>query len=175
MRRHVMTATRVLAAVLVVASMVVPRNLAAVLSPSNAPPCVVERVVDGDTIRCRGGLRVRLLLIDTPERSQRPFGPEATAALKRLLPVGSAARLELDVQAHDRYGRTLAYVYTSRGLMVNEELVRTGFAVVLVYPPNVRYVDRLRAAAAEAQRARRGLWARSGFECLPKDHRARRC
>jgi micrococcal nuclease len=145
------------------------------MQPSATQPCVVERVVDGDTIRCRGNVRVRLLLIDSPERSQRPFGPEAAAALQRLLPNGSLALLELDVQPRDRYGRTLAYVYNSDGLMANEEMLRAGYAVVLVYPPNVRYVDRFRAASAEALQARRGLWAGSAFECLPKDHRAGRC
>lgn len=168
------TVHRVILALSMVA-IVLPRSSIAQVSPASTQPCLVERVVDGDTIRCKGGLRVRLLLIDTPERSQRPFGPQATAELRRLLPIGTVARLELDVQHRDRYGRTLAYVYTPKGLMVNEEMVRAGYAVVLVYPPNVRYVDRLRTTSAEARRARRGFWAVSAFECLPKDHRAHRC
>lgn len=138
-------------------------------------PCVVERITDGDTIRCRGGLRVRLLLIDTPERTQKPFGQQAARELARLLPPGAVARLERDVEARDRYGRTLAYVYTPDGRMANEEMVRAGYAVVLVYPPNVRHVERLRQVAREAQAAKRGLWATSAFACLPRDHRAKRC
>ncbi len=37
-------------------------------------PCVVQRIVDGDTFDCVGGPRVRMIGMDAPERSQRPFG-----------------------------------------------------------------------------------------------------
>ena len=137
--------------------------------------CVIARISDGDTIRCDGGLRVRLLLIDSPERSQRPFGQAAALELGRLLPVGSRVRLETDVRALDRYGRTLAYVYDAKGRLVNEEMLLAGYAVVAVYPPNVKHVERFRAAARQAQRARRGLWATTAFECLPANHRMKRC
>jgi micrococcal nuclease len=59
--------------------------------------------------------------------------------------------------------------------MVNEELLRAGVAVVSVYPPNVKYVDRFRAVSDSAQEARVGLWSGSAFECLPADSRAGRC
>lgn len=67
-------------------------------------PCTVERVVDGDTIVCEDGTRVRLLLIDASERDQTPYGSLATLELERLLPISKTVRLELDVQHHDRYG-----------------------------------------------------------------------
>jgi micrococcal nuclease len=137
--------------------------------------CWVERVVDGDTFRCAGGRRVRLLLIDAPERNQGPFGSVATTALRRLAPVRSEVVLEFDLVRHDRYGRSLAYAYTADGRMVNEEMARGGYAVVSVYPPNVKHVDRIRAAVAEAQRARRGLWSTSAFSCSPADYRRGRC
>ncbi len=139
--------------------------------------CRVERVSDGDTFRarCPNALKVRLLQIDAPERDQPPYGRQAWTHLEELLPRGSAVTLELDVRQRDQYGRTLAYAYDAKGRMVNEEMVRAGYAVVLVYPPNVRYVERIRAAAAEARTARRGLWETDGFSCSPKDHRQRRC
>jgi micrococcal nuclease len=137
--------------------------------------CVVERITDGDTIRCRGGRRVRLLLIDTPELNQGSFGRTASDALERLAPVGTSLRMEFDVQRTDRYDRTLAYLWNARGEMINEQMVRQGMAVVLVYPPNVKYVERLRAAADLAKRRKIGLWATSAFECEPRDHRAGRC
>lgn len=138
--------------------------------------CTVARVVDGDTVVCReGNERVRLLLIDAPESTQGEYGLLATEALSRLLPVGTPARLERDVQERDRYGRILVYLYDSEGRMVNEELVRLGFAMVSVYPPNVRHVERIRAASESARRAGRGLWSGSAFECSPADHRAGRC
>lgn len=141
----------------------------------NQPTCTVERITDGDTIRCRGGLRVRLLLIDTPERNQPPFGQAAARHLAQLIPVGSTVRLEFDVRQHDQYRRTLAYVFTRDGRMVNEEMLRAGFAVVVVYPPNVKHVDRFRSVADSARVAKRGLWAGPAFQCLPRDRRAKRC
>lgn len=136
--------------------------------------CRVDRIIDGDTLVC-GGERIRLLLIDAPERSQGEYGVVATAALERIAPVGTRVGIELDVQERDRYGRTLAYLWTDEGRMVNEELARAGMVVVSVYPPNIRHVDRLRAAVADARMNRRGLWSNSAFECDPADHRRGRC
>lgn len=138
-------------------------------------PCTVVAVSDGDSIRCEGVGRVRLLLIDTPEMDQGEWGRTARAALLELLPVGSAAHLERDVGERDQYGRLLAYVYRADGTQVNEAMVLRGFAEVVSYPPNVRHIDAMRAAKASAQRARRGLWSTEAFECAPRDHRAGRC
>ncbi|MDP3767910.1 MAG: glutamate synthase central domain-containing protein, partial [Dehalococcoidia bacterium] len=44
-------------------------------------------------------------------------------------------------------------------LMVNEELVRNGYAHAVTYPPDVKYQDRLRALEAEAREMGVGLWA----------------
>jgi micrococcal nuclease len=148
------------------------RGDAAVRAAAN---CVVQRIVDGDTLVCEGDQRVRLLLIDTPELSQAPYGRQASRALQRLAPVGTRLRVETDVQFRDRYGRILGYLWTTDGRFINEEMVAAGMAMVLVYPPNVKYVDRLRAASAEARRKKVGLWATSAFECSPRDHRAGRC
>jgi micrococcal nuclease len=152
--------------------------LGAVVFAAEVPPgrdCRVARVSDGDTLRCVGGEVVRLLMIDAPENSQPPYGAVAGAALRALTPPGSVVRLETDVRAVDRYHRTLAYVWLPDGRMANEEMARKGYAVALVYPPNVRHVERIRAAVVEAREARRGLWERDAFECLPRDHRAHRC
>jgi micrococcal nuclease len=144
--------------------------------PAETGFCTVDRIIDGDTVTCvEGAERIRLLLIDAPELSQGPYGRLARDAMLEILPPGEKARVETDVQARDRYGRLLAYLYTSAGVMANEEIVRKGFAVVSVYPPNVRHVERLRAAAEQSREARRGLWSGSAFECDPADHRAGRC
>jgi micrococcal nuclease len=137
-------------------------------------PCHVERVVDGDTFYCADGPKVRLLGVDAPERGQRPFGADASAALRRLLPTGAVVRLETDARITDRYGRTLAWVW--RGdQMVNEELAAAGWVVLYTVPPNVRFTNRIAAAQRRARAQHAGLWASSGFDCLPRDHRRRRC
>jgi endonuclease YncB( thermonuclease family) len=137
--------------------------------------CSLARVIDGDTVECLGGTRVRLLLIDAPEMGQGPFGLAAKTFLAELAPIGTALPMEGDIQPTDRYGRTLSYLYLPDGRMVNEELLRAGMAVVSVYPPNVKYVDRFRAVSDSAKAAEVGLWSVSAFECLPADNRAGRC
>ncbi|HSH46433.1 MAG TPA: thermonuclease family protein [Longimicrobiales bacterium] len=136
--------------------------------------CVVQRITDGDTVVCSGH-RIRLLLIDAPETSQSDLGLRSKLALESLLPVGDTARVEMDVQERDRYGRVLAYLYNGDGVFVNRAMVRRGYAVVSVYPPNVRHVDPLRAAADSARSRRAGLWSSDGFSCLPAEHRRGNC
>jgi micrococcal nuclease len=136
--------------------------------------CVVERVGDGDTFTCRDGRKVRLIGIDTPELGQGESGRRAHEALRGLLPRGTTVRLEPDVTPLDRYHRVLAYVWTGSD-MVNERLVREGWAMLYTLPPNVKYVTRLERAQKEARSARTGLWGSGGFECSPRAWRRREC
>jgi len=136
--------------------------------------CVVRQVADGDSFRCSDGRRVRLIGIDSPEREQRPFGSKAQQALLRILPPGTEVKLEHDVALTDRYGRLLAYAWTGSTL-VNEAMVRGGWAVLYTVPPNVKYAERFSQAQNEARTRAAGLWAERGFDCLPTDFRRRRC
>lgn len=125
----------------------------------------VLRVLDGDTIDAAIGdrvERVRYIGIDAPEighegKPGEPGGRVATRLNRRLVG-GRAVRLELDVEARDRYGRLLAYVWVG-DVMVNAELVRQGWARVLVIPPNLRHGALLQRLELEARQAPRGLWA----------------
>ncbi len=137
-------------------------------------PCRVTRVVDGDTVHCDGLGSVRLIGIDAPERGQPPFYGRSRDALLQLVPVGTRVALERDVEARDRNGRVLGYLWKD-GELVNWRLVQDGFAVTLTYPPNVQYVEALAAAQRDAVGAKRGLWADDGFECSPLQHRRRQC
>jgi len=128
---------------------------------------VVVKVVDGDTIDVEVGdtrTRVRMIGFDTPESvdPRRPvecFGKEASRHLASLAPVGTRVRLERDAEQHDRYGRTLAYVYrASDGLFLNERMVADGYAHVLSIPPNVTYADRFVDAERAARDRGAGLW-----------------
>lgn len=124
----------------------------------------VTRVVDGDTIVVSGGERVRYIGVDTPE-SVKPDTPvqcfaEAAAARNRELVAGRRVRLVGDVEARDRFGRTLAYVYrVSDDAFVNAVLVRQGFARTLTIAPNVRHAAEFRRLAGQARRDGRGLWS----------------
>jgi micrococcal nuclease len=136
--------------------------------------CVVARIVDGDTFTCRGGWRVRLIGVDAPELSQQPFGVQARGALARWVQPGDTVTLERDVQAEDRYGRRLAYVWRG-AILVNWQLVRGGWALLLTIPPNVRYSEAFQEAQRRAREAGVGLWAAGGFACRPSDRRRGRC
>jgi micrococcal nuclease len=140
---------------------------------------VVIRVIDGDTIKMdiQGNTEsVRLIGIDTPEsrangkairdseRSGRDMaaiisqGKEAAAFTCSRVKKGDSIRLETDVQQRDKYHRLLAYVWLSDGTMLNEAIVRAGYAQPATFPPNVRYQDLFLEAARDARKHERGLW-----------------
>ncbi|MGB9743586.1 MAG: thermonuclease family protein [Minisyncoccales bacterium] len=126
-------------------------------SPINSIQSVkVIRVLDGDTIEIEDGQRVRYLGINAPESGQ-PFSTEATRENERLV-AGRTVNLEFDVQTQDRYQRLLAYVWVGNKL-INEEIVRNGYAVSETIQPNVKYQDLILKAEQEARTACRGLWA----------------
>jgi len=116
----------------------------------------VTRVLDGDTIEIESGERVRYLGINAPESGQ-PFFTEATRENERLV-AGRTVALEFDVQTQDRYKRLLAYVWVG-DVLVNEEIVKNGYAVIETIQPNVKYQDLILKAQQEARNACRGLWA----------------
>ncbi len=129
----------------------------------------VVDVVDGDTIKVSLGGRVytlRYIGMNTPEtvtpgRPVEWMGPEASAANAALV-AGRSVVLEKDVSEVDKYGRLLRYVWLEEPggwLMVNLELVRTGYASVDTVPPDVRYRDLFVAAERAASRAGVGLWS----------------
>ncbi|MGQ0823574.1 MAG: thermonuclease family protein [Actinomycetota bacterium] len=126
----------------------------------------VVETLDGDTIvvSFADGVRdtVRLLGVDTPEvhHPSRPvecFGPEASAYTRARL-LGRRVTLERDVEARDIYGRFLAYVRVD-GVRFNDELLRLGYARLLVIPPNGMHGRAMLTAELEAERAQRGLWS----------------
>jgi micrococcal nuclease len=132
----------------------------------------VVRVVDGDTIRVRldgHTERVRYIGVDTPE-SVKPGTPvqcfaKRAAAANAALVAGRSVRLVGDVEARDRYGRLLAYVYREPdGAFVNAELVRDGYARTLTIAPNVAHARQFAQLARTARISRRGLWAACPIE-----------
>ncbi len=120
---------------------------------------LVLDVIDGDTIDVgiKGQLyRVRYLGVNTPERKMPSY--LIAKDLNRTLVSGKVVRLERDVQDKDAYGRLLRHVFVGE-THVNVELLRSGWARLLVIPPNERYYEIMVEAQREAADAKRGLWA----------------
>jgi micrococcal nuclease len=130
------------------------------LAPAQRIEARVIRHTDGDTLWLSGVGKVRLIGVDTPEVYAEPecYGREASAFVKRLLPLGARVSYSLGVERRDRYGRALAYVHTGDGRFLNLLLVRRGYAQPLTIPPNDRFAARFVAAARRARARRVGLW-----------------
>ena len=136
----------------------------------------ITRVVDGDTAYARfpddREEKVRFIGVDAPEinhpvKGIEPFGTEAETYTRSWLQ-GKKLWLEIDVTERDQFGRILAYLWlaipevindsTIRENMFNAHLLIEGYAVQVIFPPNVKYVDYFRVYVAEAKRNSRGLW-----------------
>jgi micrococcal nuclease len=122
----------------------------------------VDYVIDGDTIILEDGRHVRYIGINCPEVAHRdrpgePFG-KAAERFNRQLVEGKAVRLEYDQKKTDRYGRTLAYVFPDRNLLVNRRLVEAGMAFCLYDRKTAKYADALLNAQRRAMAAGKGIW-----------------
>jgi len=121
----------------------------------------VTRVIDGDTIEVNiegSVFKVRYIGMDTPENTTQVeyYGPEATYK-NRLLVEGKTVILFRDVSETDKYNRLLRYVIAD-SIFVNYELVRTGYAQVLTYPPDVSCQSTFSAAQTIARDNQLGFW-----------------
>jgi micrococcal nuclease len=154
----------VIAAVLVATVYLVRRDGTPFPSFDGAPSARVQRVVDGDTVHLAGLGSVRLIGVDTPEvyGQVECFGPQASAFAKSVLRRGTTVRYRAGTEAHDRYGRLLAYVWLTDGRLFNRMLVERGYATTLTIPPNDQLARSLAAAQADARGARAGMWRRPG-------------
>lgn len=139
----------------------------------------VTKTIDGDTLKINykgNDESVRLVGVDTPEskankkakkdaeRTRRDvsnitaMGKTAADFTRSLVKPGDVVRVEFDVRVRDKYGRLLAYIYLPDGKMLNEEIVKAGYATIMTYPPNVKYQERFLQAYKEARDGKRGLW-----------------
>ena len=128
--------------------------------PTTAVPATVDYIHDGDTLFLTDGTKVRLLAVDTPEVGDNAecYGDEATAYLRGLLPRGSTIYTQMDVEPTDRYGRSLLFIWTSTGELVNLSLVEQGYAEAVFIGANRLYEAQVEAAEDAAQDAGRGIW-----------------
>lgn len=130
----------------------------------------LDYVNDGDTLTLTDGRLVRLIGIDAPEvnfdapNRSDPFGNESRSFLAEHLTQGQPLQLFFDSRTLDRFGRTLAYVYT-QGTHLQELLLSKGYAKTRVYQ-NDYFWQCLNGIEAKARDKKLGLWAH-------KEYRAR--
>ena len=145
--------------------------------PEEAVPVEFEDIVDGDTIEVvfsGDGRRpreetVRMIGIDTPEVSfsygNEPecYGEQASRRTESMLLRAEGIWLEEDVDPFDDFDRLLRYVWFVSEIdgevyLLNEVLVREGYAEAKTYRPNTRYQEVLDEAEEEAIRDSAGMW-----------------
>ena len=134
-------------------------------------------IVDGDTFEAEildddgrvAEVTIRLIGIDTPETSysygNEPecYGQEATSRTEGLLLYAEEIWLVSDVDDTDDFGRLLRYVYFRSDIdgniyLLNEVLVREGYALAKTYRPNTELQDDLDRAERRSIENANGMW-----------------
>lgn len=137
------------------------------LKDKKAPTYKVLEVIDGDTITINkdGQTKVRLMGMDTPEKSTtrtgevQHFGEEAYRHARKLIEEsGWEVRITYDQVKKDKYDRDLAYVWLKDGRMLNAVMVADGYAYSYSSSPKPQYVDTFLALMRQARAANKGLW-----------------
>ena len=114
----------------------------------------VTAVKDGDTIEMLvngKAMRIRLFGIDSPEKGQ-PFAQKARQYTADLCFGKTVKAVQ---RSRDPYGRVVADVYLPDKRLLNETLVRNGYAW---HFKKFSKSEPLATAEREAKAAKRGLW-----------------
>jgi micrococcal nuclease len=134
----------------------------------------VVRIIDGDGLEVVADgqtEKIRFACVDAPEWDQPWWGDAATLRVSQLAQPGST--IYLDRTDTDRYGRTIAEVFTLGKESVNLSLTAEGLAPIdRRYldncPDNERYVQ----AETAAKDSGLGIWGDPDF-AMPWDWRKR--
>lgn len=123
--------------------------------------------VDGDTIKVilnEEEIKVRLLAVDTPESvstqvEDEYYGKEASDYTCNLITKAKTIELEYDENSDktDKYGRVLAWVFVD-GNLLQDSLVRNGYAEVAYLYGDYKYTDTLEASEILAKKEKLGIW-----------------
>ncbi len=119
----------------------------------------VTKVIDGDTIELKGGDRVRLLSIDTPEKGEL-FYQEAKDLLKKYT-LQKQVELSYAEKRRDRYGRLLAYVYVD-SVFLNKIILENGLGYLYLFKDTEskrKKTQELLIAQQSAIDASIGIWS----------------
>ncbi len=139
------------------------------------PEARIVDVNDGDTvvISMEGKTyRTRLIGIDAPEMGQKPWGRKAKKHLRDIIKAsGGMVRVEMDITKYDKYDRLLAYLWLDDKTLINELMLRDGYAVLFTIQPNSKHADRLKKAQYAAWENRSGIWGPNGLTERPIEYK----
>jgi len=151
--------------------------------PDGAEETKTHGALSEDNVYLDDDKTLELLGIELPGWNPRRlpdqdcFGQEAEARLEELLTEDRTVHLETDrEERHPEDDKPwnddliLGYLWIEddgKYQMVNELLVREGYAVVAIVPPNMKYAGDLRRAQEEAIAAGAGLWAACQGQTYP--------
>lgn len=127
----------------------------------------LDSCVDGDTAKfnINGEIKkVRFLAIDTPEtvhpyKSEEEYGKNASEYTCKKLKEANNIKLEYETNLYkfDKYDRLLAWVFVDDNLL-QEELVKIGYAKVRYIYAKYTYLDKLLETQKIAKQEKNGLW-----------------
>ena len=138
-------------------------------APSATEQVKVRYVTDGDTVILADERKIRLIGINTPElaRDDKPAQPLAIRARDRLRQLlfrhGNRVRLGYGEDRKDRYGRTLANLWTPDGENLGAELLREGLGWMIAIPPNIHFLPCYQGAEQSARKAGAGVWKHPAY------------
>ncbi len=120
-------------------------------------PIKVTHVGDGDSFKANLGvfpIEVRLYGIDAPEYTQN-YGKEARNALAKLIENKDITMQALET---DPYDRAVAIVYLPNGKILQEELLKNGYAWLYTYYCKEAICKDWKKLEQEARNKKLGLW-----------------
>lgn len=131
------------------------------LTEESREKAIVAKVIDGDTIELSDKRKIRYIGINSfemnDERLEIKCLAEKAREANRNLVENKEIEMEKDVSDTDKYGRLLRYVWID-GILVNEELVKNGWAEVSSFPPDIKYQERFRIEQIKAKLNDLGIW-----------------
>ena len=123
--------------------------------PLWAEQLVAKKVLSGELVKLSNGDKVRYIGVDAPADGSI-FFEESRQANKKLV---EQKKITIEYDARKSSDKDLlGYVYAG-DVFVNAQLLKNGFGIAYIVPPNQKYADLFISLQKEARKKRRGIWA----------------
>jgi len=120
-----------------------------------AEQLVVKKVLSGELVKLSNGEKVRYIGFDAPGDGDF-FFEESRQANKKLV---EQKKITIEYDARKNSDKDLlGYVYAG-DVFVNAQLLKNGFGIAYIVPPNQKYAGLFISLQKEARKKRRGIWA----------------